>query len=52
MQELKAKLVSRKFLVAVAGVCAALANNDINGAVLIVLGFIGVQGAIDHKNAG
>jgi len=52
MKELLNKLTSRKFLLAVSGFIACVATGNVAGAVAIVLGYLGVEGAIDHQNAG
>ncbi len=52
VEDIKKAVTSRKFWLAVAGLITCVVNNDANGAVAVVLGYIGVQGLIDHKNAG
>lgn len=52
MKELLSRLSSRKFLLALSGFIACVATGNLPGAVAIVLGYLGVEGAVDHKNAG
>lgn len=46
------RLTSRKFLLAVAAFITAVANGEVVAAVSVVLGYLGVEGATDFKNAG
>jgi hypothetical protein len=52
MSDLGKRLTSRKFLLAVAALIVCVANANVPGAVAVVLGYIGVEGASDFKNSG
>lgn len=52
MKDFLQRLTSRKFLLALSGFIAAVATGNIPGAIAIVLGYLGVEGAIDHQNSG
>lgn len=51
VNELKKVVLSKKFLLALASVVTFLANGQYDQALLVVLVFLGVQGAIDHVTA-
>lgn len=46
------KYISRKFIIALLGFALCVVSGNTPGAIAIVLGYLGVEGAIDHKNAG
>lgn len=52
MKEFISRVSSRKFLLALSGFIAAVATSNIPLATAIVLGYLGVEGAVDQKNAG
>jgi surface antigen len=52
MQAVKDVVLSKKFLIALASVITLLANGQYLEAMTVVLTYLGIQGAIDHKNAG
>lgn len=45
------KFLSRKFLLTVAAVAAALADHNFGGALVAVLAYLGVEGAADVRRA-
>lgn len=49
--ELIRRTTSRKFLLAVGAFITLIANKQYVEATAIVLGFLGVEGALDHKAA-
>lgn len=52
MKDLLSRVTSRKFLLALSGFIFCVANANVPGAVAVVLGYLGVEGVIDTKNAG
>lgn len=52
MKELLKRLTSRKFLLALSAFIFCVANGNVPGAVAVVLGYLGVEGATDFKTAG
>lgn len=50
MQDIKTRVLSRKFLIAVLTIALACVNGDYTQAMTIAVAYIGVQGAIDHKS--
>ena len=51
MKELVARLTSRKFLLALSAFIAAIANNDIQLAVTVVIGYLAAEGTSDAVTA-
>lgn len=51
-QDLAVRLSSRKFLLAAGGAITFLANRQYPEAAAVLLAYLGVEGVIDHKNAG
>lgn len=51
MKHLLQRLTSRKFLLALSAFIAALANNDLNLAVTVVIGYLAAEGASDAVTA-
>jgi len=41
------KLLSRKLIIAVAGAVYFIGSGDINQALALILGYVGIEGAID-----
>jgi hypothetical protein len=52
MNTIVKNFTSRKFLLALSAFIFCVANANVPGAVAVVLGYLGVQGGIDHKNIG
>lgn len=52
MKDFAKKLLSRKFLLAVAGFCTALANGETLAAVGIIIAYLGAQGYVDGQSQG
>lgn len=51
LNDLLARVTSRKFLLALAAFIVAIANHDYHMAELVILAYLGVQGAADTVSA-
>lgn len=51
MKQFLSKITSRKFLLAVSAFTFAVAHGNVLGAVSVALGYLGVEGAVDHAIA-
>lgn len=49
MKDFAKRLTSRKFLLAVAGFCTALANGETLAAIGVIVAYLGAQGYVDGQ---